>query len=211
MAYFWVCGVSWKSIVSMTGFSFKTVTRFLGMFRRLVTTSLEFEDTTIGGPDVVVEIDETKLGKRKYNRGHRVEGVWVIVGVERTPQRRVFLVPVIDRSAETIHGIVRSHVSPGSIIHTDGWRGYTGIDVACSVKHCVVNHSVGFIDQETGVHTNTAEGTNYALKRQVPTRSRVKAGIEGHLGEFVWRRQNEDHLWMSFIKALSSIIPEPDE
>jgi len=101
-------------------------------------------------------------------------------------------------------------MSPGSIVHTDGWRGYIGLDVACSVTHHVVNHSVGFIDQETGVHTNSVEGTNFALKRQVPIRSRVKKGIEGHLGEFVWRRQNDSNLWVSFIKALSDIIPDPE-
>jgi hypothetical protein len=32
----------------------------------------------------IVEVDESKFGKRKYHRGHRVEGVWVIGGVERT-------------------------------------------------------------------------------------------------------------------------------
>jgi hypothetical protein len=32
----------------------------------------------IGSPGIVVEVDETKLGKRKYHRGHRVEGVWVV-------------------------------------------------------------------------------------------------------------------------------------
>src|SRR5580765_7546825 len=31
----------------------------------------------LGGVDKVVEIDESKFGKRKYHRGHRVEGQWV--------------------------------------------------------------------------------------------------------------------------------------
>ena len=110
-----------------------TRTPFLGLFLHLVSSSLEFEDTTIRGPGVVVEVDETKLRKRKYNRGYLVEGVWVIVGVECTPQRRVSLVPVVDRSAVTIRDIPRSHVVPGSIVHTDGWRGYIVIDVARSV------------------------------------------------------------------------------
>ena len=29
----------------------------------------------VGGEDVIVETDESKFGKRKYNKGHRVEGV----------------------------------------------------------------------------------------------------------------------------------------
>ena len=32
----------------------------------------------IGGIGKVVQIDETKIGKRKYNRGRMVEGHWVI-------------------------------------------------------------------------------------------------------------------------------------
>jgi hypothetical protein len=35
---------------------------------------------------MIVEIDESKLGKRKYHRGHRVEVVWVLRMVERTPE-----------------------------------------------------------------------------------------------------------------------------
>ncbi len=36
------------------------------------------EDKT-GGKDQIVEIDETKFGKRKYNHGHHVNGSWVII------------------------------------------------------------------------------------------------------------------------------------
>ena len=34
----------------------------------------------IGGPGVEVEIDESKFGRRTYNRGRRVDGHWVFGG-----------------------------------------------------------------------------------------------------------------------------------
>lgn len=36
-----------------------------------------------GGVGKVFEIDKSKFGRRKYYRGHRVEGQWVFGGVER--------------------------------------------------------------------------------------------------------------------------------
>lgn len=32
----------------------------------------------IGGENIVVEIDKSKFTKRKYNRGHKVSGGWVL-------------------------------------------------------------------------------------------------------------------------------------
>ena len=35
----------------------------------------------IGGLDLEAEIDESKFGKRKYNRGRVVDGTWVFCGI----------------------------------------------------------------------------------------------------------------------------------
>ena len=35
-----------------------------------------------GGPGMIVEIDESKFGRRKYNRGRAVEGAWVFGAIE---------------------------------------------------------------------------------------------------------------------------------
>ncbi|KAF2352575.1 hypothetical protein FHG87_016671, partial [Trinorchestia longiramus] len=34
----------------------------------------------IGGEGIIVEADESKFGKRRYNRGHRIEGIWILNG-----------------------------------------------------------------------------------------------------------------------------------
>ena len=92
MAYCWLNNHGHKQIVNQTGCSSNTVTNFTYYFRELVSSTLEIEDTLIGGNEIIVEVDETKLGRRKYNKGHKVDGAWVLVGVERTERRKVFMV-----------------------------------------------------------------------------------------------------------------------
>jgi hypothetical protein len=66
-------------------------------------------------------IDECKLGKRKYNHGHYVEGVWIVGGAERISEKKIFLCSVHDRNSVTLLDVIVKHVHPGSIIHTDMW------------------------------------------------------------------------------------------
>jgi transposase-like protein len=204
LGYLWLNRNSQTQAVVATGHSSRTVTKFFKHFRQLVSSTLDEEDQFIGGPNVEVEIDETKLGKRKYNRGHRVEGVWIIVGVERTPERRVFMERVEDRSAATLREVIGRHVLAGSIVLTDMWKGYAGLDEHLNVTHKTVNHSRFFKDPETGVHTNTVEGTNNALKIMIKPRNRTKEA-DNHLGEFVWRRKNAQDLWNGFITAMRDV------
>ena len=135
---------------------------------------LDEADQTIGGEGVVVQIDETKLGKRKYHRGHRVEGVWVVAGVELTAERKIFLVRVQNRTADTILNIIREHVLPGSTIQTDMFRSYSQITPILGFQHQTVNHSKFFKDPVTGVNTNTIEGNNNALKMMIRPRNRTE-------------------------------------
>ena len=48
-------------------------------------TSFQFQQQWVGGPGHIVEIDESKFGKRKYNKGHPVgDKSWVFGGICRT-------------------------------------------------------------------------------------------------------------------------------
>lgn len=38
----------------------------------------------IGGRNEIVKIDESKIAKRKNNKGNKVEDVWVIGGIQRS-------------------------------------------------------------------------------------------------------------------------------
>lgn len=205
LSHLWLSKVSIGSAIILTGHSSKTVRAFYSHFRNLVMQSIDIEDVLIGGENIIVEVDETKLGKRKYNRGHRVDGVWVIVGIERTEEKKVFVVPVENRDSETIDKILSTHIKSGSIIYTDRWKGYQNLNLKFGFDHKTVNHSENFKDKETGICTNTVEGINNGIKMGIKARNRVKDGIEGHLFEYIWRRKNKECLWSAFIKALKEI------
>lgn len=204
IAQLWLANASNTTAITLTGHSSATITNFYRHFRKLVTSALVEEDQIIGGPGIEVEIDETKLGKRKYNRGHPVDGVWVVVGIERGSNGKIFLVPVVKRDAQTLREIINNHVLPGSIVFTDCWRGYSNLE-NLGLTHFQVNHSQTFLDPVTGACTNTAEGLNSGLKRKIMPRNRTREGIEGHLGEYVWRRQNKGFLFDKLVEAIRDI------
>ena len=79
---------------------------------------------TYGGPGEVVEVDESKFGKRKYNKGRRVDGVWVFGGIDRRT-REFFLIPVKDRTADTLIPLIKQYIRPGTTIMTDCWKSYS--------------------------------------------------------------------------------------
>src|SRR5438132_4373931 len=204
IGYFWLCKTKYTSINYITGHSSNTITNYMNFFRELVIDTLEDDDCMIGGVNIVVEIDESKFGRRKYHRGRMIEGVWVVGGIEKTDEKRCFVKVVQDRTAETLHDVISRNVLPGSIVHTDLWRGYRGIEQELNMIHRTVNHSENFIDPDTGVHTNTIEGLWNGIKIQIPPRNRNKDTITNHLFEFIWHKRNCDNLWTSFLNALKT-------
>ncbi|CAG2189290.1 unnamed protein product [Mytilus edulis] len=63
----------------------------------------------IGGPGLIVEIDEAKFGKRKYNRGRVVDGNWVLGGICRET-KEIFLMKVDKRDKDTLIPIIEQYV-----------------------------------------------------------------------------------------------------
>lgn len=85
LAYHWCLKIPVTQVAIMTGIERHTVSQFYKFFREAIMTHVldDAEAMEVGGVGVTVEIDESKYGKRKYHRGHRIEGNWVFGGVER--------------------------------------------------------------------------------------------------------------------------------
>jgi hypothetical protein len=210
LLYLLTMGVSHQAIMDLTNLTFDSLSRWSEYHADLLAWDLNHRPMLdgatgqIGGPGIVVEVDESKFGKRKHHRGHPVEGVWVIGGVERGGDRGVFLAQVPDRSAETLMAVIEHHVAAGTTVYSDCWKGYRKEDLqAIGILHETVNHSKFFKDPVTGVHTNTIEGTWSAVKRAIPVRHRTTALIDKGLITFIWNRKHRGpHKWAAFLDAL---------
>ena len=151
--------------------STRTVADYFNYCREVCTWSVECKlatDGKIGSVGMTVEIDESKFGKRKYQRGRLIEGQWVLGGICRET-REIFLValPENKRDRQTLEPLILEHVAPGSTIITDCWKAYDNLG-AEGFQHLTVNHSYNFVDPTTGAHTNTVENLWWQIKWQLP-------------------------------------------
>ncbi len=89
-----------------------------------------------------VEVDETYVGGLEPGvRGRETaKKSLVAVGAEEDGTRigRIRLRQIPDASAPSLEAFIADAVEPGSIIHTDGWPGYEGLE-ALGYRHRVTN------------------------------------------------------------------------
>ena len=168
------------------------------------------EARKIGGKNCIVEVDEAKFGKRKYNRGRVVEGQWVFGGICRE-SKEVFFVPVSDRTEETLLGIIEERVEAGTTIHSDCFKSY-GKLAELGFVHKTVNHSQNFVDPESGAHTNTIESTWWAVKRHLRSSHTQKDYFVGHLAEYCWHRKHAGSQckFLDFLADIARLYPGSD-
>ena len=76
LGYLWLSGATYNVALTLTTHSPNTIVDYYGCFRQLVSDGLDTTDDTIVGSGIIVEVDESKFGKRKYHRDHRIEGAW---------------------------------------------------------------------------------------------------------------------------------------
>ena len=80
----------------------------------------------------IVEVDETFIGGEKPGkRGHGAAGKTLVMIAAQIDGRRVGrirLKRVKDASAKSLEEAINEAIEPGSIIRTDGWKGYNGVN-----------------------------------------------------------------------------------
>jgi transposase-like protein len=199
----WCCKVHLTDIAELLDLNRKVVSKVISKMKKpLINNFYErLSLNKIGGEDVIVEIDESKFGKVKYHRGHRVEGVWVFGMVERTPSKRIIFIPIDNRKRETLEALLLKHVDSRSIIHSDCWRAY---DRLCEIffQHKKVNHSENFVDSINGIHTNTIEGNWCGVKSQIVNTHKTRKFVEIYLIRYTLRRNYKEKMFEMLLKYL---------
>ena len=74
---------------------------------------------------------------------------------------------------------------------SDCWAAYGGIEnLPNGYKHFTVNHSVEFVNKETGQHTNTIESQWQKFKQKHKQRYGTHRGpLLSYMEEFLWRKK----------------------
>lgn len=65
--------------------------------------------------------------------------------IERGTRKSV-LVPVLNRSRETLDPIIRKYILPGTHIISDKWTAYSFLANDIEFKYSSINHSSDFVD-----------------------------------------------------------------
>ena len=104
----------------------------------------------IGGPGIEVEIDESKFGRRKHNRGRQVDGHWVFVGIES-------VWGVFSGGSATAR---RQHSSTIDCAIHSPWKHCFQLSATTGLAHQTVNHI-------SGAHTQGVEAMWSSCKRML--------------------------------------------
>lgn len=211
LTYMWCLKLPTESMINDLGLASDTVVNWCNFCREICVNSCVINNEKLGGEGKIVEIDESKFGKRKYQRGKWVEGRWVFGGIERGTDN-CFMLVVEDRSRNTLLSVIKDYIKPGTTIISDCWKAYDCLEDE-GFKHLTVNHTYTFKDSETGAHTNSIEGTWSGVKRRLRGNS-CKGHFNNYLYEYMWRRKNKlnkKELFNRFVEAIIQVYPPIEE
>jgi transposase-like protein len=177
-------GVSAHQIHRMLGLTYKSA---WFMCHRIREALRDTDGELLGGPNKVVEADETYIGGKSRNRKSHVPPKEVAVALlERDGAVRSVHVPAVD--ARTLRPVLRAHIDKQSYLMTDVSPTYVpiGRDFA---GHGAVNHSIEEYVRGNFWHTNTVENYFSILKRGITGvyHHVSQQHLKRYLGEFDFR------------------------
>lgn len=188
------------STAELAGISVRSVNNIFLKVRRRIAESCELESPLQGS----VEVDESYFGPHRVRgkRGRGAYGKTIVFGLLKRGDK-VYTEIVPDCSKTTLQAIIRGHVDSGTVIHSDGWRGYDGLVDIGFDKHFRVHHGENeFASGER--HINGIESFwSYAKRRLAKFNGIPKHTFYLHLKETEFRfNHRRDNLYLQLLKLL---------
>jgi len=159
--------------------------------REVCANTLLMNPTVIGGPNTTMEIEESLFSWHKNHMGRVMPQQWVFGGICRESGES-FMFTVPDRSAATLLPIISDSIRPGTTIMSDQWPAYNGIVgiPGAGFQHATVNHSLNFVDPNTGAHTQHIERSRRAAKQRNKQHNGThRTMLDSYMCEYMWRRR----------------------
>ena len=115
--------------------------------------------------------------------------------------RKFFLVTVPNWDKETLLPLIKERIAAGTTIMSDCWKSYDCLSQE-DFEYLTVNHSLHFVDPDTGCHTQNIENLWWQVKRNLPNTHNKHSQLYLHLAQYMWRlmRDQTDDMFLQFLK-----------
>jgi transposase-like protein len=197
------CGISAKQLERSLGVSYRTAWRMLNKIRNELMKDdgqplrgdVEADETSVDGKPRHAHGQHTHIAVGPVRRSEAAKlrersRATVFAAVERGGRVKATVLP--SRRGPRLKATLVEWVMPESIIVTDDWGAYNGLD-RHFIAHSRINHSAGvYVEGDT--HTNTIEGFFGHVKPAIKGTYRKVSHrwLQGYLNEFCWRYNLRD-------------------
>jgi len=183
-----------------------SVGKWYKIFRSCITNYLNHNFVQLGGPNKIIEIDESVIGRRKYNAGRMLSQQWLFGCIERYTSK-IFIKCVDSRTKRELGELIKEVIAEDTTVMSDEWPAYMSFFAESEqYKHLSVNHSRNFIDPVSGAHTQNIERVWGKLKLRLRSKNYVRRKLIGsYIDKFCFRerfKKDECPEYYMFIEIL---------
>lgn len=167
-----------------------TAVKWSSHCRHICIAWVEKNAKPLGGNGIIVEIDVTKIWKRKHHRNSSAPVKWEVGGYERE-SGEIFLVQVEKKDKATLLEVIKERVLPGTTIIINRQYAFASLETE-GYELKAVDPTEPCKGSENGVHINHILCFWRQVKESVPKFGYRLQSCEGYLCEFLFKRKFPD-------------------
>lgn len=194
-------------LVYQTAVSKPSVLDWCNYCRDLCLTYLIKQSQPLGGPNTVIEIDESKFDGCN---GHRLSGQWIFSGIQQQSNWSCFIFPVGEKKdGASLIEIIEQWVKPGTTLLCN-WKPLERLTTD-GYNYLTLSHNMTFknVDEAELGPSCTNSSCNFwkTIRSSVSSENlNCENAFDSAMGERIWRKQQGDEdVFLSFIKAVKFV------